>query len=174
LIVAGIGVTPATEALEGSGLALEDGVLVDEYLETSEGDVYAAGDVARYHDVMFERRRRVEHWDNAVEQGRHAARALLGRRAPFVHVPYFFSDIFDRSFEFWGDPAGADDVIYRGDLESDSFSAWWLKDGRVIAAFVMNRPDEERELAPMWIGERHLVAVREARDEHAPLRTAGA
>jgi NADPH-dependent 2,4-dienoyl-CoA reductase/sulfur reductase-like enzyme len=170
LVVAGVGVLPATEALEGSGLALDDGVLVDEYLETSEADVYAAGDVARYQDVLFETRRRVEHWDNAVEQGRHAARALLGQRAPFVHVPYFFSDIFDRSYEVWGDPAGADDVVYRGDVPGGRFSVWWLRAGRLVAAFVMDRPDAERELAAAWIAERRPVSAAELGDERAPLQ----
>jgi NADPH-dependent 2,4-dienoyl-CoA reductase/sulfur reductase-like enzyme len=167
LVVAGIGVQPATEAIEGSGLALDDGVLVDEYLETSEQGVYAAGDVARYRDVLFQTRRRVEHWDNAVEQGKHAARAMLGRRAPFVHVPYFFSDVFDLSYEFWGDPSGADDVVYRGDVSTDSFSAWWRKDRRLVAAFVMNRPDKEREEAQSWIAERAPVAAGALSDEVA-------
>ena len=170
LVVAGIGVTPATEPLAGSGLTLDDGVLVDEYLETSEADVYAAGDVACYQDVLFGKRRRLEHWDNAVEQGRHAARALLGKRAPFVHVPYFFSDVFDRSYEFWGDAAGADEVVYRGDVMAGCFSAWWLRAGRLVAAFVMDRPEEERELAAAWIGERRPVSAAVLGDERTPLQ----
>lgn len=153
LVVAGIGVVPATAALESSGLALDNGVVVNEYLETSAPNVYAAGDVANYHDRLFGKRRRVEHWDNAVEQGQHAAQVLLGEREPFVHVPYFFSDVFDLSYEFWGDTAEADQVVYRGDVGSSSFSAWWLKASRLVAAFVLNRPDEERELAPQWIQE---------------------
>ena len=104
--------------------------------------------------MLFGKQRRVEHWDNAVEQGRHAARVMLGEREPFVHVPYFFSDVFDLSYEFWGDSEGAEEVVYRGDVTTRSFSAWWLKEGRVIAALVMNRPDEERELAPKLIQER--------------------
>ena len=70
---------------------------------------------------------------------------------PFRHVPYFFSDVFDLSYEFWGDTAAADHVVHRGDLNSNSFSVWWLRDGVVQAAFAMNRPDEERESAPKWI-----------------------
>lgn len=171
LVVAGIGVVPATDALQGTGLPIDNGVVVNEYLETSVPDVYAAGDVASYYDVLYDKQRRVEHWDNAVEQGRHAARLLMGDRAPFVHVPYFFSDVFDLSYEFWGDAAGANDVVYRGDLANGRFSAWWLKDGRVIAAFVMNRPDEERDLAPLWIAERHRVSGQGLQDEHASLRT---
>jgi len=73
---------------------------------------------------------------------------LTGDRAPFVHLPYFFSDVFDLSYEFWGDPSGAEEIIERGDLSSNSFSVWWLRQGRLAAAYVMNRPEEEREAAP--------------------------
>src|SRR5207253_1467085 len=82
-----------------------DGVVVNEYLETAAPGIYAAGDVANYYDTLFEKRRRVEHWDNAVSQGQHCARTLMGDRAPFVHVPYFFSDVFDLSYELWGGKA---------------------------------------------------------------------
>ena len=103
--------------------------MVNEYLETNQRDIYAAGDVASYYDVLFGKHRRAEHWDNAVSQGQHCARALLGERTPFVHVPYFFSDVFDLSYEFWGDPSGADEIVERGDLSSSSFSVWWLRQG---------------------------------------------
>ena len=104
LIVAGIGAVPATELFEGAGLRIDHGIAVNEYLETGIEGVWAAGDVTNYHDVIFGRNRHTEHWDNAVEQGKHVARALTGDRAPFVHLPYFFSDVFDLSYEFWGDP----------------------------------------------------------------------
>lgn len=157
LVVAGLGVVPVTEAVTNAGLEIADGVAVNEYLETARPGVYAAGDVASYHDVLFDKRRRVEHWDNAVSQGQHCARALLGDRAPFVHVPYFFSDIFDLSYEFWGDESGADQVVERGDIATKSFSVWWLRDGRLVAAFVMNRPDQEREVAPRWIESKRII-----------------
>jgi NADPH-dependent 2,4-dienoyl-CoA reductase/sulfur reductase-like enzyme len=154
VVVAGVGVTPAVEALQGSGIDIDNGVLVDEYLQTSMPGVLAAGDVANYQDVLFNKRRRVEHWDNAVEQGKHAGRLLLGDRQPFVHLPYFFSDVFDLSYELWGDSADADEVVTRGDVATSSFSTWWLREGRVVQAFVMNRPDEERDLAQQLISER--------------------
>ena len=156
IVVAGVGVKPATAVLDGV-VSLSNGVVVNEFLETNVAGIYAAGDVANYRDVLFGKQRRVEHWDNAVEQGRHAARVMLGEREPFVHVPYFFSDVFDLSYEFWGDNEGAGEVVYRGDVTSRSFSAWWLKEGRVIAAFVMNRPDEERELAQKMIREKRTL-----------------
>src|SRR5262249_9133707 len=106
LVVAGIGVEPVLEMVSSSGLDLDNGILVNEYLQASHPDVFAAGDVANYQDVLFAKRRRVEHWDNAVSQGQYCARSLMGDKAPFKHVPYFFSDIFDLSYEYWGNSSG--------------------------------------------------------------------
>ena len=159
MVVAGIGVLPVTEMLANSGVDIGDGVMVNEYLETSRPDIFAAGDVANYQDVLFGKRRRVEHWDNAVSQGQYCARALMGERAPFKHVPYFFSDVFDLSYEYWGDSSGADQAVHRGDLASKSFSVWWVRQKRLVAAFTMNRPDEERDLAPKWIEARQTLSA---------------
>jgi 3-phenylpropionate/trans-cinnamate dioxygenase ferredoxin reductase subunit len=142
-------VRPVTGLAAAPGLPVDNGILVNEYLETSDPNLYAAGDVANYPDSLFgNRRRRVEHWDNAVSQCRYLANALLGRREHLVPVPYFFSDVFDLSYEFLGYPSPADRIVHRGDLQTRSFSIWWLSQGRLVAAFVMNRPDEERELHP--------------------------
>jgi NADPH-dependent 2,4-dienoyl-CoA reductase/sulfur reductase-like enzyme len=156
-VVAGIGVVPATKLFEKTSLGLKDGIRVNEFLETNHAGVWAAGDVSNYPDKVFEKRRRVEHWDNAVEQGRCAVRNMMGKPQPFIHVPYFFSDLFDLSYEFWGDADGADDVVYRGKMDSGKFSVWWFRKERLVAAFVMSRPDEERELAPKWIMERTKI-----------------
>jgi NADPH-dependent 2,4-dienoyl-CoA reductase/sulfur reductase-like enzyme len=159
MVVAGIGVLPVTEILANSGIELGNGVMVNEYLESSRPDVYAAGDVANYQDVLFGKRRRVEHWDNAVSQGQYCGRALMGERTPFRHVPYFFSDVFDLSYEYWGDSEGAEQVVHRGDFSGKSFSAWWLREKRVVAAFTLARPDEEREVAPKWIESKQSVSA---------------
>ena len=158
MVVAGIGVRPATDFLANSGIELADGVMVNEYLESSASGILAAGDLANYQDVLFQKRRRAEHWDNAVSQGQHCARALMGERKPFVHAPYFFSDVFDLSYEFWGDASQADQIVPRGDLTTRSFSVWWLRRSVVVAAFVMNRPDEERDIAPKWIESKQAVS----------------
>lgn len=160
MVVAGIGVTPTTDPLVESGFELRDGVVVNEYLETNKADIYAAGDVANYYDVLFDKQRRAEHWDNAVSQGQHCARALLGERKPFVHVPYFFSDVFDLSYEFWGDSSGSDEVIEQGDLPSKSFSVWWLRKTKLVAAFLMNRPEDERQAAPRLIQSKEAIAAK--------------
>ena len=172
MLVAGIGVVPITDPLANSGIEIDNGVLVNEYLESSRPDIYAAGDVANYRDVLFGGRRRVEHWDNAVSQGQHCARVLLGESAPFRHVPYFFSDVFDLSYEFWGDPTGAEEVVHRGDMAGGSFSVWWMRGQRLVAAFAMRRPEEERDVAPKWIEARQRVSAARLADSTRPVEDA--
>jgi NADPH-dependent 2,4-dienoyl-CoA reductase/sulfur reductase-like enzyme len=172
MVVAGIGVRPATGLLAGSGIEVGDGVIVNEYLETSQPGIYAAGDVANYPDLLFGKRRRVEHWDNAVSQGQYCARALMGERAPFRHVPYFFSDVFDLSYEYWGDSSDADHVALRGAVLTNSFSVWWLRQTRVVAVFTMNRPDEERDVARQWIESKQSVSRPILEDASRPISTA--
>src|SRR5438445_3243661 len=116
MVVAGVGAAPVTSLFAKTGLAVENGIVVNEYLETRETGVFAAGDVANYPDQIFNKRRRVEHWDNAVSQGQHWANIVRGERQPFLHVPYFFSDVFDLSYELWGDAEGATQTVARGDL----------------------------------------------------------
>ena len=166
IVVAGVGAEPVTELFTRTEFLGRDGLEVNEYLETTAAGVYAAGDVANYPDKIYEKRRRVEHWDNAVSQGQHWARVVMGERRPFIHVPYFFSDVFDLSYEFWGDTDGATQTVVRGDWGSSSFSVWWLKGERLIAAFAMNRPDEERNAAPEWIQARKSVSAMKLGDKN--------
>jgi NADPH-dependent 2,4-dienoyl-CoA reductase/sulfur reductase-like enzyme len=172
LVVAGIGAKPAIDFLSRSGIEMDNGVMVNEFLETSAPDILAAGDIANYPDLIFNKRRRVEHWDNAVSQGQHCARALMGHRAQFRHVPYFFSDVFDLSYEFWGDPTGAERIVERGDISTTSFSVWWLRSESVVAAFVMNRPEEERQTAPEWIDAESRVSMATLADAEMTLTEA--
>lgn len=173
LVVVGVGVAPATELFRGGDLEIDDGIVVDERLATGVEGVWAAGDVARYKDVLFETHRRVEHWDNAVEQGKLAGRNLLagpGKGEVFDHLPYFFSDAFDLSWELWGAPSRGDEVVIRGDMEDGGFSAWWLSEDSVpVAAFVMDRPDAEREAAQALIRGRKRIGRDALRDASRPL-----
>jgi 3-phenylpropionate/trans-cinnamate dioxygenase ferredoxin reductase component len=170
MVIAGVGAAPVTEILAKTGLEIENGVVVNEYLETNQAGIFAAGDVASYFDKIFNKRRRVEHWDNAVSQGQHWASVVRGDRQAFVHVPYFFSDVFDLSYELWGDPHDATETVVRGDANSPSFSVWWLNGDRLVAAFSMNRPDEERELAPEWIKSKQRMSRERLADQNRPLR----
>jgi 3-phenylpropionate/trans-cinnamate dioxygenase ferredoxin reductase component len=172
MVVAGVGASAVTDLFAKSGLAIENGIVVNEYLETNHAGILAAGDVANYVDKIFDKRRRVEHWDNAVSQGQHWAGVIRGERRPFLHVPYFFSDVFDLSYELWGDSEGATQTIARGDLSSSSFSIWWLKRDRLIATFVMNRPDEERQFAPEWIKSKKTISVDRLKDQNRSIQEA--
>jgi len=147
MILVGIGVEPELTLMRATPIQLEDGVLVDSGLQTSVPGIFAAGDIARYPDALTGKRRRIEHWNNAVEQAKLAARNMTGAGETYREPPYFFSDMFDLSWEFWGDSAHADEVRYMGDVANGSFSAWWTDEGHVTATFVLNRPDEERKLA---------------------------
>jgi len=138
LVLVGVGVVARTELAEEGGIAVGDGVLVDERLQTSREGVYAAGDVANAWHPVFGARIRVEHWANAVHQGPAAAKNMLGVDAPYDRVPYFFSDQYDVGMEYSGHAAGWDRVIFRGDPESSEFVAFWLKEGRVLAGMNVN------------------------------------
>ena len=172
LVAAGIGVEPLVEIASSSGLEVNNGIVVNEYLQTKAPGIFAAGDVANYQDVLFGKRRRVEHWDNAVSQGQYCARSVMGDANPFKHVPYFFSDVFDLSYEYWGDSSSAEEIVHRGDTTSNSFSVWWLCESCVRAAFVMNRPDEERNSAPKWIESGESVSAAKLADASQPVVSA--
>ena len=166
-VVAGIGVIPSMELFHRTPLDTEDGIKVNKFLETKMPGIWAAGDIACYPDQVFHRRMRLEHWDNAVEQGRGAMRNMMGKLQPFIHVPYFFSDVFDLSYEFWGDTTGYDQVVYRGNMNQKQLSVWWLNKRRLCAALLMNRPEEERAVAPRWILRRSRLnpkALQNARN----------
>ncbi|MCI0711463.1 MAG: NAD(P)/FAD-dependent oxidoreductase [Chloroflexi bacterium] len=102
MVVVGIGVEPNVELFSNSGLHIQDGIIVNKYLETNRAGIYAAGDVANYYDIFFDKRRRIEHWQNAIDQGRHVVADIMSnkrkRRDHFASIPYFFSDIFDLSY----------------------------------------------------------------------------
>jgi 3-phenylpropionate/trans-cinnamate dioxygenase ferredoxin reductase component len=138
-VVVGIGVAPRTQLAEAAGLQVDNGILVDERLQTSAEGVFAAGDVANAMHPVFERRVRVEHWANALEQGPAAARAMLGSDVRYDKVPYFFSDQYDVGMEYAGlhDP-GSDELVVRGDMAAREFIAFWLRGERLVAGMNVN------------------------------------
>ncbi len=138
LVVVGIGAVPETSLAQDAGLAVGNGIEVDQYLETSADGVFAAGDVAAAWHPTLGRRLRVEHWDNAKRQGRAAAANLLGRREPYDRLPYFYSDQYDLGMEYVGHADAGDEVVVRGDLAGREFIAFWLRDGRPVAAMNAN------------------------------------
>jgi 3-phenylpropionate/trans-cinnamate dioxygenase ferredoxin reductase component len=140
LFVVGIGVQPEVGLARAAGLAVDNGVLVDGRLRTSDPNVFAVGDIAGHDHPVLRRRIRVEHWDNAIHQARAAARVILGGDAPYERLPYFFTDQYDLGMEYVGSvgPDGYDDVVLRGDVDGRVFSAFWLKGGRVLAGMHAN------------------------------------
>ena len=144
LVVAGVGVSPRVELARDAGLSLENGIAVDEFLRTSVPDVFAAGDVAAAWNTMYNRRVRVEHWANALNQGQCAARNMLTSERPdrpltaYARLPYFYSDQYDLGMEYNGYAADWDTVVLRGDVAGREFLAFWLKAGRVLAGMNAN------------------------------------
>ena len=167
LVVVGIGAAPDDALARAAGLATDDGVLVDAGLRAGAADVWAAGDVAR-HDHPTLGRVRVEHWDNAIHQGRHAARAMLGDDTPYDRQPYFFTDQYDLGMEYVGHvgPEGYDEVVVRGDLTGDRvFTALWLRGDRVVAGMHANDWDAIDPVRAL-VGREAGAAVR---DPEVPL-----
>jgi NADPH-dependent 2,4-dienoyl-CoA reductase/sulfur reductase-like enzyme len=155
MVVVGIGVEPNISLFEGSSIKIGNGIRINEYCETGVDGVYAAGDVVEFPDFIFNKKRHVEHWENAFEMGKHAALVMTGKREPYIFLPYFFSDFFDYSYEYFGDQSSADFSATRGNIESGDFSHWWFQEKRLVAAFVMSkRPEEEGKKAREWIKTR--------------------
>jgi NADPH-dependent 2,4-dienoyl-CoA reductase/sulfur reductase-like enzyme len=146
LLVVGIGVSPNVAWLDGSGLTIDDGVVCGPDLGAGAEAVFAAGDVARWHNPLFDEVMRVEHWTNAAEQGAHAATNLLaaadGRpTTPYAPVPFFWSEQYDRRIQFLGRPAGDDEVrVVAGSIDERRFAALYGGGGRLRGVLGVNMP----------------------------------
>lgn len=139
-VVIGIGAVPNVGLAIDAGLEVDNGVLVDASLRTADPDIFAAGDVANAEHPLLGRRIRVEHWANALNGGPAAARAMLGQNVAYDRVPYFFSDQYELGMEFSGvaDEGSYDEVVFRGDVGSLEFVAFWLSGGKVAAGMNVN------------------------------------
>ena len=169
LVVVGVGIRPNTALAQGAGLAVENGVLVDAHLRTSDPDVYAAGDVANAFHPFLERRLRVEHWANAMRQGPVAARSMLGQDATYARLPYFFTDQYDLGMEYNGYAGAEDRVVLRGDVAGREFIAFWLADGRVLAGMGVNIWDTTADVTKLITSRREVDLGRLANPD-VPLR----
>jgi 3-phenylpropionate/trans-cinnamate dioxygenase ferredoxin reductase component len=140
MIIVGIGVAPRTELAAAAGLKIDNGIVVDEHLRTSDPDIFAAGDIAQTYSPRLGRHIRVEHWANARRQGAVAAKAMLGQDAVDVRPSYFFTDQYDLSMEYTGDigPAGYDRVIFRRHADSNEMIVFWLYEQRIQAGMNIN------------------------------------
>ena len=161
MVVIGAGSLPKIDFLADSGIEVQDGIVVDRFLQTNQPDVFAAGDVANFFDPVFNRRRRIEHWDNAVKQGRLAARNMLGRRLPYDEVSYFYSHIFNLSFNMLGLIEPPYERIDRGSLASGSCASFYQRDDVPIALFALGRPSAETRAMESLI--KHKVNLKRSK-----------
>jgi 3-phenylpropionate/trans-cinnamate dioxygenase ferredoxin reductase component len=158
LLLVGVGVAPDTALAAAAGLSTDNGIVVDAQLRTSAPDVFAAGDVANAFHPLLGRHLRVEHWDNAIEQGVVAAQNMLGKAVSYDRLPYFFSDQYDLGMEYLGNvgPDGYDEVVLRGKPDEGTFTAFWLKAGRVLAGMHANDWDAMDPIRRI-VGRQHAV-----------------
>jgi NADPH-dependent 2,4-dienoyl-CoA reductase/sulfur reductase-like enzyme len=172
VVVVGVGVAPATGWLEGSGLELRDGVVCDASLAAGPPGVYAAGDLCRWPNLLFDEEMRVEHWTNAAEQGAHAARTIVGVASgeppvPYAPVPFFWSDQYGLKLQFLGRASADDEVrVVHGSPDEHGFVALYGRAGRLRGVFGMAKPK-------LVMGYQRLLAQRVTWDD-ALVHAAGA
>jgi 3-phenylpropionate/trans-cinnamate dioxygenase ferredoxin reductase component len=170
LVVVGVGAELNTGLAEHAGLAVERGVTVDEFFQTSDPRIYAIGDIASFPDPVAGRIH-LEHWDNALSQGRALGQTLAGKQSGFHHTAYFFSDLFDLSLNMVGYPSGWDDVIVRGDPADRQFTVVYLREGRVRAALMIN-DDEHMDAWTRMVDARQPADASLSDRDIAPLEAA--
>jgi 3-phenylpropionate/trans-cinnamate dioxygenase ferredoxin reductase subunit len=157
LALIAVGSEPDTGYLAGSGINREDGVVVDEYCRTNVPNIYAAGDVARWHHPLYGEYLRVEHWDNAEQQGAAAARSMLGASEPYAPIPYFWSDQYDAHLQCVGHIGGGEQEVIRGNVDGNAFTIFYLRDDRLMAALCLNSPRDA-------MAARRLIAAHQPVD----------
>jgi 3-phenylpropionate/trans-cinnamate dioxygenase ferredoxin reductase component len=142
-VIVGVGIAPNTELAEAAGLRVDDGIFVDEHLATTDPDVFAAGDVANSYYPFLGAHLRLEHWSAALHQGPVAAANMMGRDLSYDRVPYFFSDQYESGMEYSGyAPHNKyDSIVFRGDVNTGEFIAFWLREGQVLAGMNVNTWD---------------------------------
>ncbi len=169
-VVVGVGVEPVTEIMAGSGVKIENGIVVDEYCQTNVESIYAAGDVANHFHPVFGRLIRVEHWQNAIRQGRAAARSMLGKREPYEDVHWFWSDQYDCNVQYAGFHSGWDELVVRGNLDQRNCVVFYMQEQHIASAVAFNRGKDVQRVMPL-IKARVQVDSAKLRDENIDLRS---
>ncbi len=169
-VVVGLGAEPVTDLLAGTGVEIDNGVVVDEYLRTGVEGIYAAGDAANHYHPVFKRHIRVEHWQNALMQGPAAARNMLGENEPFGEIPWFWSDQYEHNLQYAGFHTEWDELVVRGNMEERNFVAFYRKDGRVLATVAINQGRDLRRSIPL-IKAQVKIAATTLCDPDVDLRT---
>ncbi len=171
-VLVAVGVAPNSQLAEDADLAVDNGVLVDASLRTEDPDIFAVGDVARAYHPKYDKRIRVEHWANALNQPEVAAAAMLGEEAEYTRLPYFFTDQYDLGMEYFGyvEPDGYDRLVTRGDPAGGEFIAFWLAGGRVLAGMNVNVWDVGDQIRALIESGQSVDADRLA-DPNTPLES---
>lgn len=158
LVIIGVGILPNTALAEAAGLEVDNGIVVNGRAQTSDPDIFAAGDCTNHHNPIYDRRIRLESVQNATDQSRVAAGAACGKEVSYNAVPWFWSEQYDLMLQIAGLSQGYDEIITRGDPDnSRSFAAFYLKSGRVIAVDAINKPQE-------FMATKKLVALKQEID----------
>jgi 3-phenylpropionate/trans-cinnamate dioxygenase ferredoxin reductase subunit len=170
MIIVGIGAVARTELAAAAGLKIDNGLVVDEHLRTSDPDIFAAGDIANAYNPRLGRHIRVEHWANARRQGLVAAKAMLGQDAVDLRPSYFYTDQYDLGMEYTGDigPAGYDRVIFRRYADSSQVIVFWLYEQRVQAGMNINIWDVAEDIERL-VQSARPISVDELADPDIPL-----
>ncbi len=171
VVLVAVGVAPNLAFGKALGLDIDDqknGILANEYLETSAADVYAAGDVAGFSDPILGKQWRVEHWNNALWHGEIAGANMAGGRVAYDHIPHFFSDELDIDFKLYGDPQGGKGGLFHGTVQSGRFDELYLtEDGRVAMVISVNPPDDLLPTLDALVRQKPSVRGREAEVQNA-------
>jgi len=173
LVVFGVGILPNVELAKEGGLAIDNGVVVNEYLQSSHPDIYAAGDVANYMDPIFQKRRRVEHWGHAEYCGQLAGQNMAGAHTPYDLLTYVWSDLFDLHLEFAGDESEHDQIIVRGHVGDTSYFILYLKQHMLTAYFAVNAAARDFPLLQRAIKQHKNLSGKESQlqDPSIPLKS---
>ncbi|MDQ1743389.1 MAG: hypothetical protein QOE23_1728 [Pseudonocardiales bacterium] len=169
-VLVAVGVSPNSQLAEAAGLSVDNGILLDTALGTSDSRVFAVGDVANAMHGFYNTQVRVEHWANALNQPRTVAASMLGKPAEYDQLPYFFTDQYDLGMEYVGHvaPEGYDQVVFRGDVPGREFLAFWVRDGRVLAGMNVNVWDVVDDVKAL-IRSRATVPLDRLADPGVPL-----
>ncbi len=171
LVVVGIGVIPNTEMAATAGLAVDNGICVNEFAQTADPCVYAIGDCASFVHPLYDQRMRIESVQNAGEHGLTAARSIVGAPEPYATVPWFWSDQYHVKLQIAGLPVNTDETLIRGDdRSSDGFSVLHLQDGKLLAIDAINRPKDFMQGRKL-IAEARPIDPDRLKDPAIPLGT---
>ena len=158
MVVLAVGMVPATDLAEAAGIAVDNGIVVDAAGRTSVPGIFAAGDVSNQPNAILGGRHRVEHWQGAQNHGTAVGKAMAGDDVSFGEVPWCWSDQYGQTLQVTGWPEATDNLVVRGNIDELDFSAFFLREGRLVGAVTIGRPGDVRE-ARKLIGVRATIGI---------------